>query len=285
MMTFGHRAATRMLAGLLLAVGAGCSASDGSQAPGDGEQTGVEGPAPTVAAGALAAAEFVSAAIEGGDASARLATAATGDGGQDAFDAALLSARLDELRAFEGSVAAVRPSTSAYPDAGSGLAPACGQSSGLYCQVDLVGDGDQLLASVVVYWFGDGVTDFSILIRDSAGEATGIGEARCSAGLRLLHGGHTPDRFDIAVCVDDAGRIEYNGWERGTDSGIRLAGCQDGPERWTATNEGYVYLVDGSSSPVTSHIRVYDPDGELALEGPFTAVELPAPTAPASCQQ
>ena len=235
-------------------------------------------------AGAVAAAEFVSAAIEGIDAEAYLADAPIDTAGQGApFDPELLPSRLDDLAAFSGTIDAVRPSTTAYPDAGDDLAPACDQSSGVYCQVDLIGAGDELVASIVVWWFGDGVTDFSIVTRSGNGEATGIGEAQCSAGTSLLHGGHSPDRFDVAVCVDDGGRLEYNGWERGTDIGIRLDACEDGPEVWMATNEGYTYVVDGSASPVQSRIRVYDTTGAQILDGLFAAVRLPVPATPAGC--
>jgi hypothetical protein len=265
-----------MLAGLLLALAAGGLLA-GCSGSGDGE-TGVDdGPAAAdaPAVGAVAAAEFVSAAIEGADPEAYLVDDAAGSG--------QLEGRLSDLAAFDGTVARVEPSTTAYPDASEELGPACDDAGGTYCQVDLFDGDEELVASVAVYWFGDGVSDFAIVGRAPDGRATGIGEAHCGPGTALLHGGHSPDRFDVAVCVGEDGRIEYNGWERGTTSGIRLDGCQEAPDRWLATNEGYRYLVDGSGSPVMSALRVYDPSGENLLDETFAAVRLPAAGSPVSC--
>lgn len=241
-------------------------------------------PTGSVVVAALAASEFVNAAISDNDAASLLAGRAYDDPSRGApFDPGLLAARLVELEAFEGTVGAVRPSLSAYPDGGDDLAPSCTRSAGLLCQVDLIGSSQELLASVIVYWFADGVTDFSIVTRSSDGVAMGVGEARCSNGSELIHGGHTPDRFDIAVCIDDTGAVEYNGKVRHSDLGIQLGACQDGADRWEATNEGFRYLVDGSGSTTRSSIEVFDPDGELIQSEPFTSVRFDHPAAPAIC--
>lgn len=272
-----------LVAAHALLVAACTEGDDGGPETLDPGPDAADEPLDTYPAAALAALDFVSIALEGGDASSLFATTPLADDELGApFDPGLLGARLRELAAFSGTVSALRPSPAAYPGSDGALAPACGRSTGLFCQVDLVGAGDALLASVVVYWFGDGVTDFSIITRSSAGVANGIGEARCSPGFSLLHGGHTPDRFDIAVCVNDSGELEYNGAERGTGLGIRLDACQEGPAQWVADNEGFRYVVD-TVSEVRSTIEVFNPSGTIVEDGPFTTVRLNQPVTPSFC--
>ncbi len=221
---------------------------------------------------AFAAVEFVAAAIEDRNALSYFATLALEDEAQGApFDLQVLEDRLADLRAFSGSVTAVRPSADGFPDAPDTLGPACDRTSGLQCQVDLLGPGDRLVASVIVYWFGDGVTDFSILTKSGAGTYNGVGEARCSGGFELLHGGHSA-RYDVAVCVNASGRLEYNGADRGRGVGIRLDACQRGASRWEALNGGFLYVVEEQASGVRSRVDVFDPSGVAIEQGVFTTV-------------
>lgn len=261
----------------------GATSTPATLRPSSGESD--PGPATgTVVIAALAASEFVNAAISDNDAVSLLAGRAYDDPSRGApFDPELLAARLVELEAFDGTVRGVRPSSSAYPDGGDDLAPSCTRSAGLVCQVDLVGSGEELLASVIVYWFDDGVTDFSIVTRSRDGLATGIGEARCSDGSELIHGGHTPDRFDIAICMDPSGAVEYNGKIRHSDLGIQLSACRIESDHWEASNEGFRYLVDGSASTTRSSLDVFDPDGELIQSGRFTSVRFEHPATPTIC--
>lgn len=230
----------------------------------------------------LAAIEFVSSAANGSGAVALLATNPLPDDQQGApYDADRLEERLADLQALGGSFETIE--LGVLDDGGSDLGPSCSRSSGIYCQVDLRRSNGQAVASVIVYWFGDGVTGFSIVNRSEDGTARGIGDARCSAGHQLLHGGHAVDRFDIAVCVDDSGRLEYNGKERGSVAGLTLTACPDNEKRWVARNGGHQYIVDGSGSDVRSYIEVIDPAGARILRSPFTSVDLVPPAKPASC--
>ena len=233
---------------------------------------------------AVAATEFANAAMADLNAESHLASAAFDDPDRGApFDPGVLAARFIELQAFAGFVTSVQPSTTAYPDSDPELAPSCGRSVDLYCQVDLIDSTGGARASVVVYWFDDGVTDFSIITRSSSGAANGIGGAVCGPGFELLHGGHTPDRFDIAVCIDGTGAVQYNGMIRNTELGIQLEACQEGAEQWVALNEGFRYLVDGSISATRSSVDVFDPDGILIQSGPFTSVTFSPSTTPTRC--
>ena len=285
------RLTVRLLGLLVLAaltlLALGCTADE---TPGDGQATATgadggqaDGDAGDPSQGALAAAEFVLAAIDGRSASSYFASDALGDDQQGAtFDVGVLTDRLVDLETLGADVQEIRASTSAYPDAAPELGPACDRSTGLYCQVDLYNSSDSLLASVVVFWFGDGVTDYSIIRRTSSGAAVGIGEAGCSSGLGLLHGGHT-DRFDIAICADETGALEYSGAERGTENSIRLDACQDASDRWVADNLGFRYVVDGTGSSVRSQLDVFNPSGTSIENGPFTAVRIADAATPTSC--
>ncbi len=269
------------LAGLLAAC-TGSGSGDGNVEPGpdegDGDATLQE--VPRLAA---ASSDFVSAAIEGQRAASYFAVAAGTDvDARTTPDSAVLDSRLTDLEAFRGSVDEVRIATDAYPGGAADLAPSCGQSAGVYCQVDLVSAGGSVIASVVVYWFGDGVTDFSIMPRSGEGLANGIGEARCDAGFSLLHGGHT-DRFDVVICIDDSGAFHYTGAERGKDLGIRLDACQDGPDRWSADNNGFQYVIERSDSDVGSDLEVSNPAGDLIANGEFTTVHLERQATPVFC--
>lgn len=260
--------------------------SDDGEAAGDGSDRtdGLEStdqPSAELPPAAFASVEFVNAVIADQGGASYIATTSEGDAAA-AFDPELVSRRLDDLRAFAGIVENVVPSTIAYPGADNGLGPACGRSAGVFCQVDLAAPDGEAVASVVVYWFGDGVTDFSIVARSRAGGATGIGIARCSPGFSLVHGGHT-DRFDVAICGNESGELEYSGAERGTDLDIRLEACQDGPDRWVAVNEGFRYEIDGSSTEVQSSLEVRDPRGDLASAGAFLPVELAPAGTPRFC--
>ena len=265
---------------LLLAACTGSDSVNGKDDPGpdDGEATLQE--VPRLAA---ASSDFVSAAIAGQRAGSYFAVAPGADvDTRTTPDTAVLDTRLIDLEAFRGSVDEVRIATDAYPEGGAGLAPSCGESAGVYCQVDLVSSGGSIIASVVVYWFGDGVTDFSIITRSGVGKANGIGQARCDAGFALLHGGHT-DRFDVVICIDDSGALHYTGAERGKDLGIRLDACQDGPDRWSAENSGFQYVIDRSDSHVGSDLEVSNPAGDLIADGEFTTVQLERQATPVFC--
>ena len=232
---------------------------------------------------AAASSDFVSAAVEGQRADSFFATDARAEIDPRAIpNVETLTERLTDLEAFRGTVTEVRLSTDAYPGSGDDLAPACDESAGVFCQVDLVSGSGSIIASVVVFWFGDGVTDYSIITRSSEGVANGVGEARCDTGYQLLRGGHT-DRFDVAICVSDSGLLHYEGAERGEDRGIRLDACQDGPDRWLADNSGFEYSIDGTGSESASTLEVKDPSGAVIEDGGFTTVHLDSPVTPVFC--
>lgn len=232
---------------------------------------------------AFGSVEFVTAALEGSAAASFFATDPLDDADQGApFDRAILEGRLSDLAALAVDGSSVRPSAEASFPTGDGLGPACARSSGLLCEVDVIGPADSVVASVIVYWFGDGVTDFSILPRGDGGAYEGVGEASCSPGFELVHGGSS-DRFDIAVCVDASGEVEYNGADRDREVGIRLEGCRADEIRWEARNVGFLYVVEEAGRPIGSRIEVLNPSGETVEDGLFTTVRREPPATPEAC--
>ena len=251
-----------------MVVASGCSSDDPEAAT---TTTAPAGESPSGAA--IAAVEFVSAAIAGAAAESHFASQGFDESTRGApFDPTTLSGRLPELEALAGSVDSVSPS-----------ADPCDRAVLVRCPVDVLAPGGQLLVTVVVSWFDDGVTDFSIVKRSSDGSPSGVGQASCGPGFTLLHGGHTPDRFDIAVCMDPDGAVEYNGRIRNTELGIRLVACQLAERQWQATNEGFRYLVDGTPSDNRSTIQVFDPDGDRVELDPFTTVRFDPPATAVAC--
>ncbi len=251
--------------------------SDDNSGAGDDGDDGTIVPAAT-------SVEFVIAAIEGRDAASHFATTAFDDPAKgNPFDPSVLAGRLIELDELDATPTMVTPSSNAFPDAGTDLAPSCQEGAGLICQIDIGSSSGQIQASVIVHWFDDGITDFSIVTRSETGAPDGIGEAQCDPGYELVHGGHTPDRFDVAVCVDQSGSVQYRGQVRHEDSGIRLDGCRQGDDQWIALNEGYRYLVDGTVSATRSTIQVFNEAGVLTTDQPFTSVRFDPVVTPASC--
>lgn len=282
----------RVLAVFLAAAAilAGCTSGEddrGMAAGGASTTTAVAVDGSGTSAGSIvahASVEFVTSALSAGPAQDLILERPVDDPAVGApFEPDLLSGRLVEIRALSGVVETVRPSETAHTAVPIGLGPACAQASVLSCEVDLFDSAERVLASIVVYWLDDGVIDFSIVRRDVGERPVGIGEALCSQGYELLHGGHTPDRFDIAVCIGDGGAVEYNGAERGKDLGIRLAACARDRGEWTAVNEGFRYVVNGSASAPRSEIEVFDPDGDLLEAGFFTTVSVEHDAAALPC--
>lgn len=247
-----------------------------------GSQGGATNGSTVSANAALASVAFVTAAMAGENPSSFLASAPHDDPRQGApYNPTQLTTRLGELAALVAVATTARPSADAYPAGGTGLAPACDGSVGLRCMVDLLDANGQPVASVVVHWLADGVTDFVVMSRDGTGAVHGIGRASCSPGSSLVFGGQAPDRFDIAVCIDGRGQAEYNGVDRGPGLGtIRLPACLAGPNRWEATNNGFRYVVDGNTAvdgdgvAWRSTLQVLNPAGKVAIDTPFTAVHL-----------
>lgn len=198
------------------------------------------------------------------------------------YDPDDLRRRFSELDAFAGQVASVRPSPDAYPDDDPELAPSCASSYGPYCQVDLLTSDGSRVASVIVYWFGEGVTGFTVVERDPGGAPIGVGTADCSPGYQVIHGGQTIDRFDISVCVDGSGQVEYNGRVRNEDLGITLPACRDG-ESWVAHNGATVYRVAPVDQSTRSHVTVTNPDGTTQVDAHFTRFEHPPVAEPDPC--
>ena len=270
---------------------AGCAGRSAPTDEGSGEVVGDPG-GPDASLASVASLDFVTVAL--GDAGAArdvLAREPAVDATDGiAYDRELLAVRLGELEALGGTAVEVGVGDDLFDlggDDGEGSsdderAPRCRTDPTLACQVDLFDRRDRRIGSVVVHWSGDGVVDVSILPRQADGDVIGVGEARCSVGSTLLHGGHTPDRFDIAICIDQRGSLEYVGRERGTTIGIRLSACQDRAGRWEADNGGFLYVV-AEESAARSTIEVFNPAGMAIEEGPFTPVELPPPATPRFC--
>ena len=194
--------------------------------------------------------------------------------------------RLAELEAFAPIVrrcaALGRLPTRVRRRAGPGVLPLRLACSARWTSLD---GADGMLASVVVYWFDDG--RHRLLDRDQGRKwpPGGYRPGPCAGwASELLHGGHTPDRFDIAVCVDPSGpyRVQRSGACRGLAYPARPA-ASGGPTSGTAVNEGFRYVVDGAVSTTRSTINVFNPAGDLIESRPFTAVRGDEPAEPTPC--
>ena len=71
--------------------------------------------------------------------------------------------------------------------------------------------------------------------------------------------------FDVTICGDGAGQITYLGQSRTNDNSIELPACFVGFGLFEAYNQGFVYQVDTELAA----LRVFDADGDLALEQAF----------------
>lgn len=98
--------------------------------------------------------------------------------------------------------------------------------------------------------------------------------ARCSGGLQLVVGGRTADgAWDVAVCADSRGELEYNGISTETEASIRLPACLTASGRYRAENAGTRYIVNEDGSAGASWLRVRLPNGDLAIDEPFGSIE------------
>ncbi len=72
-------------------------------------------------------------------------------------------------------------------------------------------------------------------------------------------------RFRVRICGDSQGRLAYVGRNRTTGDGIRLPACHAGGSIFTATNEGFEYVVDAGGG----FLLVTDPDGDEVVFEPL----------------
>lgn len=259
------------------------SAPPGSTAPGgtvDGTgttarpatQSGGAGAAPSSNA-EVASIEFVSTAVSGGDASGYLAPSPIDDPALGApYTPAGLTARLADLSGLlEEGRPDVRPSTTAHP--ASAIGPACdggADGAATVCDIELFDGAGHLRATVVVHWADGGVVDFVIVDPSDTGAPGGVGKAVCSPGFVLLVGGHAVDRFDVAICADVAGNVEYQGANRENGDGITITACAAGSDVYRASNNGFGYTVNGAAGPQRGQLSVLNPSGANVLDVAFT---------------
>ncbi|MDH4364005.1 MAG: hypothetical protein OEY70_07995 [Acidimicrobiia bacterium] len=304
----GPRAAVRSL--LLLVVAAttaGACASGSSNAPAatagaaqpSGPVSGVGGLTVDSASGRgaigagtaqssnaeVATIEFVSTAVAGEDASGYLAPDPIDDPALGApYTPAYLTPRLADLSGLVEGRPDVRPSTSAHP--ASPIGPACDNISGgagSVCDVEVFDGSGRMRATVVVHWAGTGVTDFVIVDPSGTGAPGGVGLAVCSPGFTLLVGGHAVDRFDVAICTDARGAVEYQGASRENGDGITITACTAGRDLYEATNNGFGYRVKGVAGPQRGQLTVLNPSGATVLDTTFTPYRTTPAAPPDQC--
>ncbi len=233
--------------------------------------SGTAGSAPSSNAEA-ASIEFVSTAVAGDDASGYLAPAPVDDPALGApTTLAYLEARLADLSGLvdEGRPD-VRASTTAHPGPGG---PACDDGvdgAAPVCDIEVFDGAGHLRATVVVHWAGGGVTDFVIVAPSDTGAPGGAGRALCSPGFTLLVGGHAVDRFDVAICADLTGAVEYRGVSRASGDGITISACSSGSDTYRATNNGFGYTVKAALGPRRGQLSVLNPSGETVVDTTFT---------------
>ncbi len=299
----GLRAAARLLLVLVMAaIGGACASGGGSSPPtappssttassgpvpsavpgGSGSTAGltVDGAGPGGTAGSapssnaeVASIEFVSTAVAGDDASAYLAPAPVDDPALGApYTPAALTARLADLSGLvEEGRPDVRASTTAHP--GSNGGPACddgADGAAPVCDIELFDGAGHLRATVVVHWAGGGVTDFVIVDPSDTGAPGGVGRAVCSPGFTLLAGGHAVDRFDVAICADATGAVEYQGASRESGDGITITACAAGSDVYRASNNGFGYTVKAALGPRRGQLSVLNPSGKTVVDTTFT---------------
>lgn len=237
-----------------------------------GGQLGGAGAAPSSNA-EVASIEFVSTAVSGGDASGYLAPSPVDDPALGApYTPAGLKARLADLSGLlEAGRPDVRPSTTAHP--ASAIGPACdggADGAATVCDIELFDGAGHLRATVVVHWADGGVVDFVIVDPSDTGAPGGVGRAVCSPGFTLLVGGHAVDRFDVAICADAEGSVEYQGANRENGQGITITACAAGSDVYRASNNGFGYTVNGAAGPQRGRLSVLNPSGANVLDTTFT---------------
>ncbi len=236
-----------------------------------GQGGGGTGTAPSSNA-EVASIELVSTALAGGDASGYLAPGPIDDPALGApYAPAELTARLAALSGLvKDGPPTVRPSTTAHPASATG--PACDTGPGAaatVCDIEVFDGAGRQRATVVVHWAGGGATDVVVVERSDTGVPGGVGQAVCSPGLTLVVGGHAVDRFDVAICADADGAVEYRGANRANNQGITIPACAAGPDEYRATNNGFVYTVK-AAGPRRGVLAVVDPSGDTVLDTAFT---------------
>ncbi len=103
-------------------------------------------------------------------------------------------------------------------------------------------------------------------------EKTRVGLAYCSSGSTVVFGGDTKS-FDVVVCADGAGTLEYHGVKRETGDGIRLPACEGSSRRYLASHGESRYVVDAVLDTAGStSVQVYDPSDELIVDDVFLGV-------------
>lgn len=261
--------------------GPGSSASAGGAGLTPGGATGTTGDAGPGGTGAgtaqssnaeVASIEFVSTAVAGEDAAGYLAPDAVDDPALGApYTPAYLTPRLADLSGLVDGPPDVRPSSTAHP--GSPIGPACAEgASGAtsVCDVEVFDGSGRLRATVAVHWADSGVTDFVIVGPSGTGAPGGVGRAVCSPSSTLLVGGHTIAKFDVAICADADGAVEYQGVSRETGVGITIAACVAGSDVYEATNNDFGYTVSGAVGPQRGRLTVLDPSGKTVVDTTFT---------------
>ncbi|MEZ5407245.1 MAG: hypothetical protein R2761_04415 [Acidimicrobiales bacterium] len=230
----------------------------------------------------VATIEFVSTAVAGGDASGYLAPDPVDDPALGApYTPAYLTPRLADLSGLVEGRPDVRPSTTAHP--ASPIGPACDNppgGAGSVCDVEVFDGSGRLRATVAVHWAGSGVSDFVIVEPSDTGAPGGVGLAVCSPGYTLVVGGHAVDRFDVAICTDTRGAVEYQGASRANGDGITITACTAGRDVYEATNNDFGYTVKGAVGPQRGQLTVLNPSGATVLDTTFTPYRTTPAAAP-----
>lgn len=298
----GPRAAVRLLLVLAVAATGGACASGGGSGPSTSPPPSAapspSGPVPSTVPGGsgstggltvdgaggtagsapssnaeVASIEFVATALAGNDASGSLAPTPVDDPALGArYTPTALTARLADLSGLvEEGRPDVRASTTAHPGAAGG--PACDDGADgatPVCDIEVFDGAGHLRATVVVHWAGGGVTDFVIVDPSDTGAPGGVGRAVCSPGFTLLVGGHTVDTFDVAICANASGAVEYQGASRESGDGITIAACAAGSDVYRASNNGFGYTVTAALGPRRGQLAVLNPSGKSVVDTTFT---------------
>lgn len=102
---------------------------------------------------------------------------------------------------------------------------------------------------------------------------TSVGLARCEDRGVVTFGGSTESGFDVVICVDDIGRLQYHGVEVATGLEIRLSACQVAAGLFAALNDDTLYLVDGRTSEAfSSDVSIHDGTGSRYFNDLFVGV-------------
>ncbi|MEQ8842259.1 MAG: S8/S53 family peptidase [Acidimicrobiales bacterium] len=102
---------------------------------------------------------------------------------------------------------------------------------------------------------------------------TSSGSARCENREVATFGGSTEAGFDVVVCIDTNGNLQYHGVEVATGLEIRLSACQVADGLFAALDGNTLYLVDGRiPEAFSSDVSIYDESGSRYFNDLFVGV-------------